>query len=225
LAGMVLTYSPGVVEVTLTRITQFGLGATVALFRVTEVPPGLAVRDAEGPQSCKAFAGSGGSAITTFAGKLSVRVVPVRGSTGLLLLIVIVRTLTSPTHIVLGENDLFMEGGGTEITVKVALAGVVFVIETPPPVELNSSAGMVLIRLPTVLEVTSIATVHSPGFVPLWAGTVPPLNDRVVVPESAVTVPPQVFEMFAGFAIDKPGCTPTRLSVHVALFKAKEFGL
>ena len=91
------------------------------------------------------------------------------------------------------------------MTVNVALAGVVLVIETPPPVELNSFAGIVLIRLPIVVEVTSIPTVHSPGVVPTWAGTVPPFNDKVVVPDTAVTLPPQLFEILAGFAIDKPG--------------------
>ena len=83
-----------------------------------------------------------------------------------LLLIVIVNTLVSPTNIVLGEKDLLNEGEVTPMTVNVALAGVVLVIDTPPPVELNAPAGIVLIRLPGVDEVTSIPTVHSPGVVP-----------------------------------------------------------
>ena len=58
--------------------------------------------------------------------------------------------------------------GGTDVAVLVAIegsivsvadAGVVFVM--PFPV-LNAPAGMVLIRLPGVLEVTSIATVQEP---------------------------------------------------------------
>ena len=111
------------------------------------------------------------------------------------------------------------------MTVNVALAGVVLVIETPPPVELNALAGIVLIRFPAVVEVTSTPTVHSPGVTPTCAGTVPPLNDKVVDPGTAVTLPPQVLETFAGFAMDKPGCTPTKLSVQEALLSENEFGL
>lgn len=48
-------------------------------------------------------------------------------------------------------------------TVSDALAGVEFV--TPLPV-LNAPAGMVLVRLPGVLEVTSTATVQKPGVDP-----------------------------------------------------------
>lgn len=141
------------------------------------------------------------------------------------MLIVILSTLGSPTNTVLGENDLLTEGEFTPITINVALAGVVFVIEFPPPVELKLLGGIVLIRLPTVVEVTSIPTVQSPGVLPACAGTVPPLNDNVVVPGRAVTLPPQEFVTFAGFAMDSPGCTPTRLSVQEALLSENEFGL
>jgi len=61
--------------------------------------------------------------------------------------------------------------------------------------------------------------------IPTCAGTVPPLNDNVVVPGVAVTLPPQELVTFAGFAIDSPGCTPTKLSVHEALVSGNEFGL
>jgi hypothetical protein len=192
---------------------------------VNEVPPGFALRVAEVPQFDKEFAGKGGFAITTLAGKLSVMDAPVKLPLGELLLIVTLNTLVSPTKIVFGEKVLFTEGGLTPRTVNVALAGVVFVIETPPPVELNSLAGIVLIRLPKVVEVTSIPTVQSPGVMPTCAGTVPPFNDKVVVPGTAVTLPPQLLETFGGFAIDNPSCTPTKLSVHEALLSGNEFGL
>jgi len=96
---------------------------------------------------------------------------------------------------------------------------------TPPPVEVNSPAGIVLIRFPGVVDVTSIATVHEPGVVPTWAGTVPPLNDKVVPPETAVTLPPQLLLRFTGFAIEIPGWTPTKLSVQEALVSWNGFGL
>lgn len=195
------------------------------MLSVNEVPPGVAFRVAEDPQFDNEFAGNGGFAITTLAGKLSVRDAPVKSPLGELLLIVTLNTLVSPTKIVFGEKDLFTEGGLTPRTVNVALAGVVLVIETPPPVELNSLAGIVLIRLPRVVEVTSIPTVHSPGVMPTCAGTVPPFNDKVDVPGTAVTLPPQLLETFGGFAIDNPGCTPTKLSVQEALLSGNEFGL
>jgi hypothetical protein len=222
---MVLVKTPGVDEITLTLTTQFGLGAIVALLSVNEDPPGTAVKVAEGPQFDNELDGKGGFAMTTLAGKLSVMDAPVKSPLGALLLIVTLSTLTSPTKTVFGEKDLLTEGGLTPTTVNVALAGVVLVIETPPPVELSSPAGIVLIKLPMVVEVTSIATVHSPGVMPTWAGTVPPLSDKVVVPGTAVTLPPQELEMFAGFAIDNPGCTPARLSVQEASFKSNELGL
>ena len=99
------------------------------------------------------------------------------------------------------------------------------VIFTPPPVELNAPAGIVLMRFPGVVDVTSIATVHEPGVVPTWAGTVPPLNENDVPPATAVTLPPQVLLKFTGLAMTIPGWTPARLSVQEALVKAKGFGL
>ena len=195
------------------------------MLSVIEVPPGIAMSDAEGPQFCRAFAGRGGLATTTFSGRLSVSDACVKEMNGSVLLIVIVNVLGSPTNTVLGENDLLTEGEFTPIMVSVALAGVVFVIEFPPPVELKLLAGIVLIRLPRVVEVTSIPTVHSPGVLPTCAGTVPPLKDNVVVPGMAVTLPPQELDTFAGFAIDNPGCTPIKLSVQEALLSENEFGL
>jgi hypothetical protein len=68
-------------------------------------------------------------------------------------------------------------------------------------------------------------TVHEPGIAPTCAGTVPALNDRVVPPGAAVTVPPQVLLKFTGFAIKRPGWTPTKLSVQVAAVNWKALGL
>jgi hypothetical protein len=195
------------------------------LLKAIELPPEVASKTAEAPQFCRGVAGRAGLASTTFDGKLSVSDVWVRSPLMSLLLIVIVNKLVSPTNIVLGEKDLLKEGGATPMTVSVALAGVVLVIVTPPPVESNALVGIVLIRLPEVDAVTSIPTVHSPGVIPLCAGTIPPLRANVVDPGTAVILPPQVLETFAGFAIDNPGCTPTRLSVQEALVSGNEFGL
>ena len=117
----------------------------------------------------------------------------------------IVSWLVSPMRIVVGAKRLLKEGACTVLTFKVALAGVVFVIEFPAPVELSAPAGIVLIRFPGVVEVTSTAIVQDPGVVPTCAGTVPPLNDKVVVPAAAVTVPPHELLRFTGFAMESPG--------------------
>jgi hypothetical protein len=206
-------------------MTQLEPGEIVPLFSVTELPPGVALTVADPPQFCKAFPGKAGFATTTSVGKVSVMDVWVKGRTALVLLIVIASTLVSPTQMVLGAKALVTVGDAIPTVVTVALAGVVFVIENPPPVELNALAGMVLIKFPSVVEVTSIPTVHSPGVAPTCAGTVPPLSDRVAAPGTAVTVPPHVLDMLAGFATDKPGCTPTKLSVQEALFSEKVLGL
>jgi hypothetical protein len=98
-------------------------------------------------------------------------------------------------------------GGGVAVpvTFSVALAGVVLVIEVPPPVELNAPAGILLIRFPTVVDVRLIDTVQRPGVVPTCAGTVPPLREKEVAPGFAVTVPPQELETFAELATLSPG--------------------
>ena len=108
---------------------------------------------------------------------------------------------------------------------NVALAGSVLEMVVPPPDADSSWAGIVLIRLPTVVEVTVIVTVHEPGVDPVWAGTVPPLNDNVVDPETAVTEPPQVLIRPTGFAITRPDWTPIKLSDQEALVSGKAFGL
>src|SRR5215207_4446760 len=105
---------------------------------------------------------------------------------------------------VLGEKLLLNVGARMISICSVALAGVVLVILPPSPEEANAPAGIVLIRLPGVVDVTSIDTVHEPGTGPIWAGTVPPLSANVVPPGEAVTEPPHEFDTFAGLAIKMP---------------------
>ena len=110
-------------------------------------------------------------------------------------------------------------------TCSVALAGDVFVTVPSPPLDLRVLAGMVFIRFPNVVEVTSTATVQDPGVAAVCRGTVPPLRDSTVPPGEAVTLPPQLFETFGGFAMLIPGCTEVRLSIQLALVKSNAFGL
>ena len=112
------------------------------------------------------------------------------------------------------------------VTFKVALAGVVLVMVVPPPVEESSPAGILLMRFPGVVEVTSIDTVHDPG-VPDGdcSGTVPPVKDNVVPPGEAATEPPQVLIKFTGSAMMRPGWTPIKLSAQEALVSGNPLGL
>lgn len=71
LAGILLVNTPWTFEVTLTVIVQVEFGAIVPLFKVTEVPPLIAVNEAEAPHPDNV--GETGFARTTLAGKLSVR--------------------------------------------------------------------------------------------------------------------------------------------------------
>ena len=106
---------------------------------------------------------------------------------------------------------MWLSHQGEEEIFKVALAGFVFVIFVPPPAEENAPVGIVLIKLPKVVEVTLIDTVQDPGVDPDWAGTLPPLKEMVFEPVAAFTVPPQEFPV-----------TPTadipvgKLSIHEA---------
>ena len=106
---------------------------------------------------------------------------------------------------VVGEKLLFNVGDWIISTCKVALAGVVLVMVLPPPEEVSAPAGIVLIRFPGIVEVTSTDTLHPPGVTLVWAGTVPPLNDKVVPPGTAVTEPPQVLDALIGLAMRIPG--------------------
>jgi hypothetical protein len=190
-------------DVTFTLITQTEFGAMVALFNVTNPVPLLAVTVADASQPVSVA--ETGFARSTFAGRLSMREDCVNVVFGSVFLIEIVNRLTSPTHIVFGEKDLLISGGKTALTRNVALAGVVFVMVPPPPVPVNVPAGMVFIRLPEVIEVTSIETVHEPGTTPTCGGTVPPLNEKEALPAGAITMPSQVLVKFTGFAMKMPG--------------------
>ena len=113
--------------------------------------------------------------------------------------------LVPPAQIVLGLKLLLIKGIGLPATFRVALAGPVFVMFEPAPVEVNAPAGMVLIRFPAVVEVTLIETVHDPGVIPSWTGTVAPFTDKVVEPAAAVTEPPHELVNPTGLAMLRPG--------------------
>ena len=97
-------------DVTDTVIEHVEDGAMVPLFSVTEVPPGLAVNEAAPPQPVRA--GETGLARKTLAGRESVREAWVRLVFGRLFLMVIVRRLVAPAHIVPGLKLLFTSGVG-----------------------------------------------------------------------------------------------------------------
>ena len=125
-----------------------------------------------------------------------------------------------PAQILLGLKLLPTDGAPVAVTFKVALAGLVLLMEVPPPVELNAPMGIVLILVPGAVEVTSTDTVHDPGVDPDWAGTVPPLKEMVLEPAGAFTVPPQEFPDTLTMVIPAG-----KLSVHAALVNWNPFGL
>lgn len=130
------------------------------MVKVIVLVPAVAANEAEPPQLVNV--GETGLARTTLAGRVSVNEVPVRFVFVSLLLIVMVSVLTSPIDIVLGANPLLNEGGVTAVTINVALAGesleIVTVVPPSLPVDTKLLAGMVLIRLPIVVDVTFTST-------------------------------------------------------------------
>ena len=198
---------------TVTVMIQLELGAMVPLLIVTDVPPAAAVSVGDPHPEVVGF---GGLARKTLAGRLSVIEAWVRLLPCSLFVITMESSLVSPAHIVPGLKLLSTEGIGDAVTFNVALAGVVLVMLTPPPVEVSAFIGIVLMRLPAVVEVTFTDTVQLPGVVPTCAGTVPPLNEKDVAPAVAVTEPPHVFVRPTELAMLRPGWTLTKLSVHAA---------
>lgn len=184
-------------------IVQVELGAIVPLFIDTDVPPLTAVNEAEAPHPVNV--GETGLTRKTPVGRLSVSETWVNVVFGSLFLITMESWLVPPAQIVPGLKLLLMEGTGLAATFKVALAGLVLVTVEPAPVEVNAPAGRVLIRFPAVVEVTLSETVHDPGVIPSWAGTVPPLNEKLVEPAAAVTEPPQELVNPTAFAMASPG--------------------
>lgn len=184
-------------------IVQVELGVMVPLFSDTDVPPLIAVNEAEAPHPVNV--GETGLARKTSVGRLSVSETWVKGVLGSLFLMTMESWLVPPIQIVLGLKLLLTERVGRRATFKVALAGLVLVIIVPAPVEVSAPAGMVLIRFPAVVAVTLIETVHDPGVIPSWAGTVAPFTEKVVEPAAAVTEPPQELVNPTGLAMASPG--------------------
>ena len=133
---------------------------TVALLSPTVLVPETAAKDAPAPQFVRF--GETGLARTTLVGRVSVYEVWVRSVFVSLLLTVIVSVLVCPTQTVLGLKPFVMDGGVTAITVIVALAGVVLVIDTIVPSSLPDAerlfAEIVLIKFPETVEVTLTST-------------------------------------------------------------------
>lgn len=132
------------------------------MVKATVVPPAVAANEAEPPQLASPVPLNGGLARTTLAGRVSVNEVPVRLVFESLLLMVMDNVLMFPIDIVFGAKPLLNEGGKTATTVNVALAGVVLEMVTgvPPssPLAFKLLAGIVLMRLPGVVDVTLTST-------------------------------------------------------------------
>jgi hypothetical protein len=150
--------------VTFTRIEQVAPAAIAAPVRTSDELPLVPVTEPESPQPDKED--ETGSPRTTPAGSESVIDAWFRAESRLLFRIWIVIWLVCPTNMVLGENLLLMEGPRIRPTCSVALAGELLDTVPPPPVDFRAPAGIVLIRLKGVEEVTSTETVQEPGVAP-----------------------------------------------------------
>jgi len=186
-------------------IVQVEFGPMVPL--VKEIAPapatGVGVNVGEPHPELATF---GGLARKTPLGRVSASTTWVRVLPSSLFVIRMDSRLVAPANIVPGLKLLLIEGVGDLVTFNVALAGVVFVMFMPlRPVEVSAPRGMVLIRLPAVVDVTLMDTVQDPAVFPVWAGTVPPLKANVVPPAVALTVPPQELVKPTGLAMVKPG--------------------
>lgn len=154
-------------DVTLTLIMQDELGAIVPPVIEIDVPPAAGVGEKLGEPHPDVVT-LGGLARTTLAGRLSVMEACVRLLPDSLLVITMESWLVCPAQMVLGLKLLLTVGSGLPATFNVALAGVVLVIFMfPGPEALNARAGIVLIMLPELMEVTLTDTVHEPGVAPI----------------------------------------------------------
>lgn len=133
-AGMVLTYVPGALDVTLTVKVQLPLAGIVRpAGKVTVDPPAAATGAPVPPQVVFTL---GVAAITTPAGKVSVSGAVSVATAGLLLLNVTVSVDASPALIVAGVKDLASIGAPT----KAGQVGTVNVFASVVTVEPNAKA-------------------------------------------------------------------------------------
>ena len=207
----------GIVLLRLPLLTDVTLTVTVQLPPAGMVPPdnenAPAPATAETEPPAQVVPAPVGLATKRVAGRLSVNAAPVR-ALPLELLRVTVRTETPPPGIVAGANAFVPVSGDSAVTDRVALAGVPFVW---PSTVTRDPAGIVLMWLAGIAEVTSAWKVHVPGVGPTWAGMMAPEIESVPPPAAALTTPEaQVVEAFGTAAITTPA---GRLSTRVAPVK------
>src|SRR5262249_4586742 len=171
---VVLFFTPAVVPVTSTLTVQVPLAAMEPPLNVREVFPAAGVNVP--PQEVLAL---GVAATCTPEGSESVNPTPVSDSALAEGLVMVKLSVVVPlTGIVVGLNDLVIEGGAT--TVMLAEA----VLPVPPLPEVTLPLRLFL--TPAVTPVTLTATMQVP-----LAAMVPLLKLRVVSPAFGANVPPQ----------------------------------
>jgi hypothetical protein len=189
-APVVLFFVPAVVPVTFTENVHEAAAASVPPARLAEPDPAVAVM-VPLPQVPERPLGV---AITTPAGRVSVKATPLSDAPGLGLVMVKLRLVLPPTTKLAAPNDLLMVGGLTAATVTLAEA----VLPVPPSVE--PTAPVVLFLAPDAVPVTVTENVHD-----AFAASAAPA--RLAEPDPAVAVmapPPQVPVRPLGVATTSP---------------------
>src|ERR1700687_5872221 len=185
-APVVLDLVPAVVPVTFTVMEHEPPDASVPPVKLMVLEP--AVYDGVPLQVLLAPFGVD---TTKPAGRLSVKVTPVRPKLELGLVIVSVRLVNPLSGIVAAPNALLMVGGVA--TLRLALA----VLPVPPLVELT--LPVVLFLVPEVVAVTFTTTVQL-----LLTAMLPPVSEMLPLPATAVGVPPQLLVKPLGVATTSP---------------------
>jgi len=191
---VVLTASPAVLLVTLTVIVQAAPPAISAPVSDSEVLPAAAAGVIRPLQVEVKF---GGFAIDMPAGKVSVTDTEVRVVAGFGLVMVIVICETPPEAICAGVKDFVIDGGTKATTFRVAVA----VLPVVAPAVVEVTLFVVLTAFPSVVLVTTAVMVQLE-----FAAMVAPLR-LIAVPPTAragVNVPPQVFVVVSGVAMETP---------------------
>ena len=183
--GIVLMRLPETLPRTVTASVQIEFALTLALASVTVVPLLTAVIAAP-LQPAPVNVGAGGFATTIPAGRVSVKPTPVRLIAPALLLRIWIDIVdVPPTATVVGLNDLLTV---TDVLTSTRFAAAAALVT--PSVVVTALAGIVLVCVPVgpaTGVATSSATVHDVLAAP--PARLPPVSEKLVVPDVAVTVP------------------------------------
>jgi hypothetical protein len=122
------------------------------------------------------------------AGRASVKPTPVTGTVlGLGLLITKDSVVLAPRAMEASPKESLIVGGEMPVTVRLAVFEV-----APGPLWFDVIDPVVLFNVPAIFGVTCTEMKHSPPFSLACCTMLPPVSEMELVPDTAVTVPPQL---------------------------------